>query len=72
MDGSMRDGQHNGKTGFATIPQTEMQFGHHQTRKQRPPDPILPPDFHIMKVLSRENSFNSLSLYTTVRKEYQY
>ncbi|CAG7664527.1 unnamed protein product [Allacma fusca] len=58
MDGSMRDGQHNGKSGFATIPQTEMQFGHHQTRKTRPPDPILPPDFHIMKHQQRsERSF---------------
>ena len=36
-------------SGFASIPSAEMSFGHHQTRKTRPPDPIIP-DFHIHKV----------------------
>ncbi|ODM98937.1 Kin of IRRE-like protein 3 [Orchesella cincta] len=48
----------NGKTGFASIPQTELHLGHHQSRKTRPPDPALPADYHIMKQQPRnERSF---------------
>lgn len=50
MDGSMRNEHQNGKTGFAVIPQTELHFGHHQTRKRGTPDSGLPSDFHVMKV----------------------
>lgn len=52
----------NGKTGFATIPASEMQFTHPQSRKPRPPDPILAQDIQIMKVLHVDNKHDDNNL----------
>lgn len=55
-------GTGNGKTtGFASIlPPSDMQYSHQQKRTptNRPPDPILPQDIQIMKVLTSDKKQN--------------